>query len=63
MLETHFVKPETVDRIRTSWIGAEIERYVGWLADEDYGARTVWRRIPLASPSESSRANGCGVGR
>ena len=31
MLETYFVKPQTVDRIRACWIGAEIERYAGWL--------------------------------
>ena len=48
MLETYFVKPETVERIRASWIGSEVERYVGWLADEGYGARSVWRRVPLA---------------
>src|SRR5712692_5746312 len=47
MLETYFVKPETVDRIRTSWIGSEVERYVGWLAEQGYGARSVWRRVPL----------------
>ena len=33
MLETYFVKPQTVDGIRGSWIGGEIERYVGWLAE------------------------------
>ena len=27
MLETYFVKPRTDDRIRASWIGAEVERY------------------------------------
>lgn len=48
MLETYFVKPETVERIRASWIGAEVERYVSWLADQGYGTRTVWRRVPLA---------------
>jgi integrase/recombinase XerD len=48
MLETYFVKPETVERIRTSWIGSEVEQYVGWLADQGYGARSVWRRVPLA---------------
>jgi integrase/recombinase XerD len=47
MLETYFVKPETVEHVRTSWIGSEVERYVGWLADQGYGARTVWRRVPL----------------
>jgi site-specific recombinase XerD len=47
MLETYFVKPETVERIKASWIGSEVERYVGWLADQGYGTRTVWRRVPL----------------
>lgn len=48
MLEAYFVKPETVERIRASWIGAEVERYVGWLAEQGYGTRCVWRRVPLA---------------
>ena len=33
MLEKYFVRPQTVDRVRASWIGAEIERYVEWLAE------------------------------
>ncbi len=36
MLESYFVKPTTVDRIRDSWIGAEVERYVAWLAEHGY---------------------------
>ena len=47
MLETYFVRPETVDRIRASWISSQVEGYVGWLADQGYGARTVLRRVPL----------------
>lgn len=47
MLEDYFVKPGSVDRIRASWIGAEIEHYVGWLAANGYGCRCVWRRVPL----------------
>src|SRR5437764_606017 len=47
MLEEYFVKPGTVDRIRASWIGSEIERYVAWLAGQGYGARSVLRRVPL----------------
>jgi integrase/recombinase XerD len=46
MLEAYFVRPETVERIRASWIGSEVERYANWLADQGYGARTVWRRVP-----------------
>ena len=47
MLEKYFVKPQTVDRIRAAWIGPEIERYVAWLAERGYGARSVLRRVPL----------------
>jgi integrase/recombinase XerD len=46
MLERYFVKPQTIDRIRAAWIGPEIERYVVWLAERGYGARSVLRRVP-----------------
>ena len=47
MLEKYFVKPETVDHIRASWLGKEIEAYVIWLTDEGYSWRTVCRRVPI----------------
>ncbi len=47
MLEQYYVRPVTVDRIRTSWIAPAIEQYVGWLAERRYSHRTVLRRIPL----------------
>lgn len=47
MLENYYSQPGTVDRIRGSWIGAPIERYVSYLAAERYAQRTVWRRVPL----------------
>lgn len=47
MLERYYVRPVTVDRIRTSWIAPAIEQYVGWLADQRYSSKTVARRIPL----------------
>jgi integrase/recombinase XerD len=47
MLEKYFVKPETVDRVRCSWIAPEIERYVGWLAGRGYAAKCVRARVPL----------------
>jgi hypothetical protein len=47
MLEKYFVKPQTVDRIRGLWIGAEIERYVVWLSEHGYSHRTVVRRVPI----------------
>lgn len=47
MLERYFVKPETVDRIRSSWIGGPIEQYVGWLSGQGYAPRNVFRRVPM----------------
>jgi len=36
MLEEYFIQPSTVDRHRRSWISAEIEAYVVWLAGHHY---------------------------
>jgi site-specific recombinase XerD len=47
MLEQYFVKPATVDRIRGSWIGAEIETYLGWMVSQGYSIKCVWRRVPI----------------
>lgn len=47
MLASYFVWPQTVDRVRGSWVGPEIERYVVWLAEHGYAARSVLRRVPL----------------
>src|SRR5258708_12037187 len=59
MLETYFVRPQTVDRILALWIGPEIERYVAWLAGQGYSARSVLRRVPLlAAFGEFARLNG-----
>ena len=62
MLETYFVKSQTVGRIRAGWIGAEIERYAGWLAEQGYSTRTVLRRIPAALAfGEFARRRGASV--
>jgi len=59
MLEKYFVKPQTVDRIRASWIGPEIERYVDWLSEHGYKARSVLHRVPiLLAFGEFARARG-----
>jgi site-specific recombinase XerD len=59
MLETYFVKPQTADRIRGCWIGAEIERYAGWLAEQGYRTRTVRRHVQaLVSFGEFARLRG-----
>jgi integrase/recombinase XerD len=47
MLETYFVKPETIDRVRDCWIGPEIEAYVAWLDKRGYQPKTIWRRVPM----------------
>jgi integrase/recombinase XerD len=47
MLERYFVRPSTVDRIRSSWIGGPIEQYVSSLAEHGYAARNVFRRVPV----------------
>lgn len=46
MLEQYYVRPDAVDRIRSSWLGEAVELYVGWLAKQQYSSRTVERRIP-----------------
>ncbi|HEY5376334.1 MAG TPA: site-specific integrase [Polyangiaceae bacterium] len=47
MLERYFVRPETVDRIRASWIAPAIEQYVAWLAANGYSVACVEARVPL----------------
>ncbi len=62
MFEKYFVKPATIDRLRASWIGPEIERYVGWLAGRGYGTKSIWRRVPIvASFGEFARERGARV--
>lgn len=47
MLERYYVRPDSADRVRSSWVGDPIEKYVGWLTQHRYASRTVLRRIPL----------------
>lgn len=47
MLNRYFIRPTTVDRIRASWIGDPIERYVAWLCEQSYAARNVFVRVPI----------------
>ena len=59
MLEKYFVKPATIDRIRGSWIAAEIESYVVWLVEQGYSTKSIWRRVPIAFAfGEFARARG-----
>lgn len=47
MLEKYYLKPATTDRIRASWLGEPIERYVTWLTEQGYSARSVYHRVPM----------------
>ena len=47
MLEPYFIKPQTLDRIRHSWLSEPIENYVIWLTERGYAARNVYRRVPI----------------
>jgi site-specific recombinase XerD len=47
MLERYFIRPATIDRIRTSWISGPVEQYVTSLADKGYAARNVFHRVPV----------------
>ncbi|MFN8583683.1 MAG: site-specific integrase [Gemmatimonadaceae bacterium] len=47
MLERYFVRPTTVDRIRSSWLGEPLDRYVTWLTEQRYAAKNVLHRVPV----------------
>jgi integrase/recombinase XerD len=47
MIERYFIKHETQDRIRASWLGKPIERYVTWLHEHQYAVRNVHKRVPV----------------
>ena len=47
MLEQYFVKPDTVDQVRDSWLGEPIERYVIWLSSQNYAPAYVRSRVPI----------------
>jgi integrase/recombinase XerD len=59
MLEHYYRKPQTLDRLSGCWIGAAIERYVQWLAENKYSERSVFHRVPvLVHFGEFARAQG-----
>lgn len=62
MLEHYYVRPDMVDRVRSSWIAPAFEEYVAWLATHGYRDRTVSRRIPLlATYGEFAKRHGATV--
>lgn len=61
MLERYFVRPSTVDHIRSNWLAPEIERYVEWMASQGYAIRNVHRRVPiLCQFAEFAKLQGAG---
>jgi integrase/recombinase XerD len=60
MLEHYFVKPSTIDKIRGSWLGSQIESYVEWMEVHGYARPTVLRRVPLLFHfAEFAQQRGC----
>ena len=47
MLERYYVRPETIDRIRSAWIGPLVDQYVTWMLERSYSARNLAKRVPL----------------
>ncbi len=47
MLERYYIRPDTVDRIRSSWIGQAVEQYVIWLVERQSSSRCVTHRVPV----------------
>ena len=47
MLERCYARPKTVDRIRSSWLGAAIEQYVAWFLERGHAPRNLGHRVPI----------------
>jgi integrase/recombinase XerD len=59
MLEQYFLRPTTVDRIRSNWLAPQIEQYVEWMHAQKYAGRNITRRIALLCHfADFARTNG-----
>src|SRR5215472_16740521 len=47
MLEQYFLRPTTVDRIRSNWLAPQIEQYAEWMHTQKYARQNITRRIAL----------------
>lgn len=47
MFERYYIKPSTIDRIRSNWLAPQIERYVEWMDAQGYAGRNVFHRVPI----------------
>jgi integrase/recombinase XerD len=60
MIEHYYVKPSTIDRIRDSWLGSQIDDHSGWMETNGYSSRTIFRRLPrLFRFAEFAQKRGC----
>jgi integrase/recombinase XerD len=60
MLEDYYVKPSTIDRVRSSWLAPQIESYLEWLQAHGYSRLVVYRRLPLLfHVAEFAQKKGC----
>lgn len=51
--------PETIDRVRASWIAPAIDQYIAWMTEREYRPSSVLSRIPLVvSFGEFARSQG-----
>ncbi len=59
MLEQYFLRPTTVDRIRSNWLAPQIEQYVEWMHAQKYAGHNITRRIALLCHfADFARTNG-----
>jgi hypothetical protein len=47
MLEQYFLRPSTVDRIRSNWFAPQIEKYVEWMHAQKYAPHNITRRVEV----------------
>jgi integrase/recombinase XerD len=47
MLERCFIRQETLNRIRSSWLGPAVERYAAWLCQRGYRVGTLVGRVSI----------------
>jgi len=47
MLERYYVRPETLDRIRSAWIGPLVDQYATWMLERGSSARNLAKRVPV----------------
>jgi integrase/recombinase XerD len=61
MLEQYFLRPTTVDRIRSNWLASQIEQYE-WMHAQKYAGHNITRRISLLCHfADFARTNGATV--